>query len=579
MRVWSRIRNLSIFHKLILTFVLITLPLFGLSLRMNELGKKEVQTQLSNTMKSQIHYYFLSLQNEIQQIIRNQQEIVNDEQLQNLVGMESILSDYEKAQTINYLANKLKSFKGSNANIKDVSLYLYAIDDVITTMNAKLGTVTKENMEDVSNAINQRSFPLTYLNDRLYVNLYYPQRPTSAQADGDVSLILQVELSIDALRTALGNFHPNGQTVLFSDAWAIGSHSDLTLFEQFSNHLSLERLSESVQSSLSVGGVKYLIFYEKSLSLDTGLLFYISEDIVLGTLKSYQSWFWLLIASSLIIVIAFSYMIYMLIHQPLRRLVEQFKRVDAGRFDVSTSYVNQDEFGYLFRQFDKMVNNLKVSIDDLYIQKIRLQHAELQQLQAQINPHFLYNSFFILHRLILNYDIDSAKIVSKNLGSYFQYITRNAKKEVPLVEEVNHARSYVEIQNVRFSNRINAVFEELPERFHEIQAPRLILQPIIENAYQHGLGEVVEQGRLSIRFSSNEQQLLMIVEDSGPGLDDSAIHDLASKLNQSDNSGESTGLINVHRRLQLKYGNGSGIAVARSDLGGLLVRMSIPFET
>ncbi|WP_214629584.1 sensor histidine kinase [Paenibacillus agaridevorans] len=544
---------------------------------MNELGKKEVQMQLSNTMRSQIHYYFLSLQNEIQQIFKNQQEIINDEQLQNLVGMESILSDYEKAQAINHLQNKLKSFKESNVNIKDVSLYLHSMNDVITTANFRLSNVTKESMEEISEAIYLKGFPLTYLNDRLYVNLNFPSYPISEQSNESASFIFQMELSIDALRTALNNFHPIGETVLFGDTWSIGSEKDLTLFNQISSQLHYDRLSESVPSSISISGVKYLIFYERSLELDTGLLFYIPEDTVLGTLKSYQNWFWLLIISSLIIVILFSYFIYMLIHQPLRRLVEQFKRVEAGRFDVYTAYTNQDEFGYLFRQFDKMVHNLKVLIDDLYVQKIRLQHAELQQLQAQINPHFLYNSFFILHRLILNYDIDSAKVVSKNLGGYFQYITRNAKEEVSLLAEVNHARSYVEIQNVRFSNRIIAVFEELPDRFHEVQIPRLILQPIIENAYQHGLGEILERGNLIIRFGSTDKQLLIIVEDSGPGINELAAKDLLRKLNQVENGGESTGLINVHRRLQLKYGEGSGISIEQSSLGGLLVQMSIPF--
>ncbi|MFD0713171.1 sensor histidine kinase [Paenibacillus sp. GCM10027626] len=578
MRILSHIRKLSILHKLILAFVLITLPLFSLSLYMNELGKAEVQTQLSNTMKSQIHYYSLSLQNEIQQILKNQQEIVDDEQLQNLVGMESILSSYEKAQTINYLEKKLKSFKESSAIIKDASLYVHSLNDVITTANSSENTVTKNSVKAISQAIFNKGFPLASLNERLYINLKSPRYSVSEYSDEKESIILQMELSADGLRTTLQNFHPNGETVLFGDTWAVGSHTDLMLFDKISSQLDFNQASESLQSTISIAGINYLIFFEKSLILDTRFLFIIPEDQVLGTLKSYQNWFWLLIVSSLIVVVVFSYIIYMLIHKPLRRLIEQFKKVEAGQFDVSASYSNQDEFGYLFRQFDKMVRNLKVLIDDLYVQKIRRQHAELQQLQAQINPHFLYNSFFILHRLILNYDIDSAKVISENLGDYFQYVTRNAKMEVSLLEEVKHARSYVEIQNVRFSNRINAIFEELPAQFHQIQIPRLILQPIIENAYKHGLEEIVEHGKLTIRFAATDEQLRIIVEDNGSGLNESAFNDLTDKLNQVENGGESTGLINIHRRLQLKYGESSGISIAHSSLGGLLVRLSIPIK-
>ncbi|MDF2650414.1 MAG: hypothetical protein K0Q73_6219 [Paenibacillus sp.] len=575
MRAFTSLGNLSIFPKLILTFIVIILPLFGLSFSLNELGKREVQRQLSNTMSAQIHYYFLSLEKEIQQIIRTQQEMVNDQDLQKLVGLESILSDYERARSIDNLVIKLKNQKESSVYIRDISLYVNSITHVITTANTSINPVTKEGMEEVSQAIFTKGFPLIYLKDRLYVNLNYPDASDTRKP---VSFILQFELSIDALRSALSTFHPDGETALFNDAWAIGSNKDLSLLSQIRKQLNYDQGTAIGQSNLTVDKQNYLVFYEKSLSLDASLLFYISEDTVLGTMKTYQTWSWLLVVSSLIIVIVFSYGIYMLIHRPLRRLVKQFRNVEAGNFNASEGHKNQDEFGYLFRQFDKMVQNLKVLINDNYVQKIRLQHSELKQLQAQINPHFLYNSFFTLHRLILNYDNDSAAVVSKNLGEYFQYITRNAQDEVTLESEVKHARSYVEIQNVRFSNRINIVFDELPERFHDIRVPRLVLQPIIENAYQHGLGEKVLEGQLHIRFEAAGQTLSISVEDNGPGLLEGEADKLLNRMNREEIEGESTGLINVHRRLQLKYGAEWGVSISQSSLGGLLVQMNIPTD-
>lgn len=575
MRFITRIGNLSIFPKLILTFIVIILPMFGLSIGLNELGKREVQKQLSQTMSAQIHYYFLSLEKEIRQIIRTQQQMVNDQDLQKLAGLGSILSVYERARSIDNLVIKLKSLKESSVYIRDISLYVDSINDVITTAGPGGDPVTKEGMEEISQAIFTGGFPLIYSKDRLYVNL---NDPVATGSRKHASYILQFELSIDALRTALNNFHPDGETVLFNDAWAIGSRKDSSLFSQIKNRLPSDPGAASGQSSVSAGNKNYIVFYEKSLSLDTSLLFYIPEDTVLGTLKTYQTWSWLLVACSLVIVIVFSYGIYMLIHRPLRRLVKQFKNVEAGQFNVSAVHRNQDEFGYLFRQFDKMVQNLKVLINDLYVQKIRLQHSELKQLQAQINPHFLYNSFFTLHRLILNYENDSAAVVSKNLGEYFQYITRNANDEVTLESEVKHARSYVEIQNVRFSNRIEIVFEPLPERFRDIRVPRLILQPIIENAYQHGLGEKVLEGRLHIRFETADGQLRINVEDNGPGIRQAEADKLMHRMNREDREGESTGMINVHRRLQLKFGAEWGVSISRSDLGGLLVQIRIPTE-
>lgn len=575
MRIFARIGNLSIFPKLILTFIAIMLPSFALSIGLNALGKQEVQKQLSNTLSAQIHYYFLSLDKEMQQIIRTQQEMVNDPDLLRLVGLESILSDYERAQSIDNLANKLQSFKESSHYIKDISLYVDSIGRLITTANSSVEPVTKEGMEEVSRAMFTKGFPLVYWKDRLYVNLSYP---VALDTTKPFSFILQFELSIDALSSALTTFHPDGEAVLYNDKWAIGSTRDLSFFTRIQEALDYGQGAVSGHERVAADHGKYLVFYEKSLSLDAALLFYIREETVLGTLQAYQTWSWLLVVSSLAIIILFSYGIYMLIHRPLRRLVREFKNVEAGNFHVNATHANQDEFGYLFRQFDKMVRNLRGLIDDNYVQKIRLQQAELKQLQAQINPHFLYNSFFTLHRLILNYDNDSAALVSKNLGEYFQYLTRNAQDEVTLEAEVRHVRSYVEIQNVRFSNRIQIEFGPLPERFHRFAVPRLILQPIVENAYQHGLGEKVLNGRLHIRFEAVGSGLHILVEDNGPGMEEAGLATLLKRMGQEAREGESTGLINVHRRIQLKYGAEWGLSISRSSLGGLRVQLMLPTE-
>ncbi|MBP1991056.1 sensor histidine kinase [Paenibacillus eucommiae] len=576
-RIWRKFKfgSASIFLKLIITFIVITIPMFGLSLTLNELGKQEVQKQLSNTMTSQIHYYFLSLEKEIQQIIKTQQEMINDEDLQKLYGMAEIMSEYQKAKSIDNLSNKLKSFKGSSSYIQNINLYIPTLTDMITTSNASLEPTTEEEMVEISKAIYSEGFPLIYWKDRLYVHLTFPNYAGPDETK-DALFMMNVELSIDALRSELSTFHQAGETVLFSDTWAIGSSKDLQLFNEIGKQLDVEQAAPKGPGTVSVGSKRYAVTYEKSLSLDATLLFYLAEDTMLGTLKSYRTWFWLLLGCSLIIVILFSYGIYMLIHRPLRTLVKLFKNVEAGNFNLSTTHKHQDEFGYLFRQFNKMVQNLKVLIDELYVQKISLQHAELKQLQAQINPHFLYNSFFILHRLIKNYENDTAQLVSKHFGEYFHYITRNAQDEVAFEAEVKHIRSYIEIQNVRFSNRIEVVFDALPEAFQGVMVPRLILQPVIENAYQHGLGEKVRAGCLHIHFHTQEGQLCMTVEDNGPGLTGDEAEQLQRKLNREEPGGESTGLINVHRRLQLKYGMAGGITLAPSSLGGLLVQIHIP---
>ncbi|RAV23093.1 sensor histidine kinase [Paenibacillus contaminans] len=568
------LRKLSIFPKLILTFLLITAPLFGLSLTLNELGKKEVQQQLNTTMASQIHYYFLSLEKEIEQIVRVQEEMVNDEDLQKLTGLLTILSHYEKMKALNELANKLKKIKESSQYIQNVSLFIPAVQDVITTSGDI--PVTREQMESISLAGFNKGFPLIYWNDRLFLSVNFPHYNALNPSQNALQFIMQVELSAETVREELGKFHQQGETVLFSDYWAIGSHKDIGEFREINEKLTDQTAPKGVFTVSLDHGRSYVGIYEKSLSLDATVLFFLEENKLLGTLKSYRNWFWLLLGSSVVILCLFSYGIYLLIHRPLRDLVKLFKNVEKGDFNVAVKHKNQDEFGYLFKQFEKMLGNLKQLIDETYVQKMELQSSELKQLQSQIHPHFLYNSFFTLHRLIKNYDIDSAQLISKNLGEYFQYITRNAQAEVTLADEVGHVRSFTAIQGVRFSKRIQIEFEELPEKMANVRVPRLILQPIVENAFEHGLGEKMRSGLIRISFELSNQMVSIIVEDNGTDLDDSVIDGLRSKMERHVAGSESTGLINVHRRLRLKYGALSGLELSRSSFGGLQVRILIP---
>ena len=162
-----------------------------------------------------------------------------------------------------------------------------------------------------------------------------------------------------------------------------------------------------------------------------------------------------------------------------------------------------------------MVKELKTLIEQSYKQKILVQRAEMKQLQSQINPHFLYNSFFILNTMARTEDYENIEKFTEQLGRYFQFITRSAADEVPLEKEVEHARVYTEIQAMRYSNRIKAYFEELPEEFWGIVVPRLILQPIIENAFEHGLGMVKKNGILTVSFEKLQNGLHIIIENNG----------------------------------------------------------------
>jgi two-component system sensor histidine kinase YesM len=213
----------------------------------------------------------------------------------------------------------------------------------------------------------------------------------------------------------------------------------------------------------------------------------------------------------------------------------------------------------------------------MYKQKIMNQQSELKQLQSQINPHFLYNSFFTINTMARMQDENLVKF-SHYLGVYFQYITRNASPYVPLKEEVEHARIYANIQRIRFSKRLDIQFEELPEPYAQRTIPRLMLQPILENAFEYVVEKQQMKGEIRVSFVPDGEMLSVVVEDNGKMLTDQKLQQMQQLLHTDTfETMETTGMINIHRRIQLIYGrdNNIGLTLNRSGLGGLKVTLKI----
>jgi two-component system sensor histidine kinase YesM len=252
-----------------------------------------------------------------------------------------------------------------------------------------------------------------------------------------------------------------------------------------------------------------------------------------------------------------------------------FERLEKGDMSVRVQLKAAREFNDLMEGFNKMVERLGGLIDRVYKQEIYAQRVELKQLQSQINPHFLYNSYFMLHRMIKERDFENADALSSYLGKYFRYITKNDSDEVPLEVELEHSRSYVEIQVMRFSTRLSAEFGELPENLKNLEVPRLIIQPIFENSIEHGVKSTLKNGLIRLSISEVNDFLCVTIEDNGSNLGDDDIEKLHERLNDTRSMGEATGLVNVHRRIRLRFGDSSGVSVSRSDLGGLKVDIKI----
>lgn len=238
---------------------------------------------------------------------------------------------------------------------------------------------------------------------------------------------------------------------------------------------------------------------------------------------------------------------------------------------VRIDHRRSDEFCDVYQCFNDTAEKLDEYVNHVLKQELLLQRAEILQLQAQINPHFLYNSYFMLRTMVKRRDWQNAEKFLGYMGEYFRYITRNAEQLVPLEIEAQHARVYSEIQQMRFGNRIRVDFGEIPEKLRQIPTPRLILQPVLENAFEHGMRDTIENGLIRVRFFAEGEGCAITVEDNGESLSEQALNRLIESMDEV--VGEGTALRNICHRLQLRAADGLGFELLRSPLGGLCVRM------
>lgn len=299
-----------------------------------------------------------------------------------------------------------------------------------------------------------------------------------------------------------------------------------------------------------------------------------AEQEIFHGLQSFQ--IMLVICCLILAAMSLLFIAYLnhLINKPLQLLKKCFAEVQNRNLSQIIPYTYKDEFNDIYQGYNSMVTELDFLINEVYEKQIFAQKTELKYLQSQINPHFLYNNFYILHRLIKMGKSEKAEELSKALGQYFQYITRSAQDNIELDQEVSHAQAYANIQQIRFGERVRIVIDAPPAFVRQLKVPRIILQPLLENAFEHGLKNMEGGGLVHIGFEAADGVLHIVAEDNGD-CDANTMDQLTALLDASDSIAETTAIINIHRRLRLLFGEGSGLTLTQSPLGGMRITMYI----
>lgn len=299
-----------------------------------------------------------------------------------------------------------------------------------------------------------------------------------------------------------------------------------------------------------------------------------SVDEIRGSLNRA---FYVLLFVSLLVLLLFLLMFNFLtitLVSPLIRLKNLMSKVAEGDFSIQFEMQHKDEVGELGESFNVMIEKINNLIQMVYKEHHDKQEAQLKSLQEQIKPHFLYNTLDTINWLARDYGADDIVRLIDALTTMFRVGLSHGQDIITLKEELSHASNYLYIQGIRYKEKIRYNIN-IPEEYYRYQLPKLILQPLIENAIYHGLKTKPGGGSIDVYADSNETTLFIYVSDNGAGISASKLSKINSVL-KDDAPRDSFGLYYVHDRIRLLCGDEYGIQVESIENEKTTIQVSLP---
>jgi two-component system sensor histidine kinase YesM len=336
--------------------------------------------------------------------------------------------------------------------------------------------------------------------------------------------------------------------------------------------------NKAICKQVNYTGEEYLGTYTMIRTNDWRLYSIKSKSDLLRNLAALRTFIILILILGVIVSIIITIVLAFSITTPMNNLVKIMRRADQQDFHVKFSYPYKNEvgnladgFNYMIGEIDHLISELNVNIEALKEEKEIVKNvqkqkrlAELKALQAQINPHFLYNTLNAITWQAADQGASEISILSNSLGKFFRLSLSKGNEIITLRDEIEHVRSYLNIQRIRYKTKLNYRID-VEEELLGIPTIKLILQPLVENSIYHGIKMKDTEGLIQIYSSKHigDNGILVIklcVEDNGNGIDEEKLRNInASLMEGKTQQKEGYGIYNVNERIKLYYGDDYGL--------------------
>ena len=328
---------------------------------------------------------------------------------------------------------------------------------------------------------------------------------------------------------------------------------------------------------LNYRGEKYLVTRTDMKTTGWTLVSMVPYKSVMAETMAISGVMILAVAITLIVTLLLLNRILTGVVKPLKKLEKYMVQVNPDNMDQRMEILTDDEIGHLSMKFNQMMDRIRNLKEQVIEEQEDKRKYELQALQAQINPHFLYNT---LDSIIWMAETNDSNIVAMTeaLAKLFRISLNKGNEEISLERELEHVKNYLIIQSMRYADKFTYEISAEPgvERCRTI---KLILQPIVENCIYHGIKKKRGTGKITIRAYRREQNLIIEVSDDGCGMPEEICRKILSDEIESENiSGSGIGVKNVNERIQLRFGKKYGLSYSSEEGVGTTVTYVLPYN-
>lgn len=360
----------------------------------------------------------------------------------------------------------------------------------------------------------------------------------------------------------------------------LSSSSSKGIYEDFSSYAGIDptkykTLAETGSQIFSINNTDFLFICKSSPALNWKVINLIPlENLTLDHVVILHN---ILIISIVVFILSvvFSILCTSTVTAPIQRLVDKMKSASAGKLDISVSYSSNDELAVLYNQFTLMMQKIQTLLNDIYEEQNAKQKMEVQLLQSQINPHFLYNTLNTIKSLIeLDMKETAVKAVSA-MSTFYRNSLSKGQFIIPLRQELILTEQYLYIQNLRYMDFVDyEITYESSWEDHGAEIPKLTIQPVVENIFVHGLTNQMCHIHLNVSIKNNT--IYISISDNGSGIPREKLTELNRSIRDFKTARYSFGLPSINHRISLLYGENYGLTIKSSPENGTTVTIAIP---